>query len=80
MAWDRLTYPETLGGMEFRDFHNFNMATMAKQGWNIMTRPHTLVAKIYKARYFPNTSFFLIHNLGIILAMHGVAFGNLAKY
>ncbi|WJX64847.1 hypothetical protein P8452_49580 [Trifolium repens] len=24
---------------------------IAKQGWNIITKPHTLVAKIYKARW-----------------------------
>ncbi|WJX92416.1 hypothetical protein P8452_74062 [Trifolium repens] len=24
---------------------------IAKQGWNIMTKPHTLVARIYKARW-----------------------------
>jgi hypothetical protein len=61
MAWDRLAYPKVMGGMKFRDFHNFNLAMVAKQGWNIMTRPHTLVAKIYKARYFPNTSLFDSH-------------------
>jgi hypothetical protein len=31
---------------------------IAKQGWNTMTKPHTLVAKLYKARYFPNSSLF----------------------
>jgi hypothetical protein len=44
--------------MGFRDLHYFNLAMIAKQGWNIMTKPHTLVAKLYKARYFPNSSFF----------------------
>ncbi|KAK2444482.1 hypothetical protein QL285_015507 [Trifolium repens] len=44
--------------MGFRDLHNFNLALIAKQGWNIMTKPHSLVAKIYKARYFPNSSYF----------------------
>jgi hypothetical protein len=31
---------------------------IAKQGWNIMTKPHSLVAQIYKARYFPKSSLF----------------------
>jgi hypothetical protein len=53
-----MTHPKDIGGMGFRDLHYFNLAMIAKQGWNIMTRPHTLVAKIYKARYFPNSSFF----------------------
>jgi hypothetical protein len=58
LAWDRMTYPKAQGGMGFRDLHAFNLAMIAKQGWNIMTKPHTLVAKLYKARYFLNSSFF----------------------
>jgi hypothetical protein len=58
LAWDRLSYPKNQGGMGFRDLHNFNLAMIAKQGWNIMTKPHTLVARLYKSRYFPNSSFF----------------------
>jgi hypothetical protein len=58
LAWDRMTYPKAVGGMGFRDLHGFNLAMIAKQGWNIMTKPHSLVAKLYKARYFPNSSLF----------------------
>jgi hypothetical protein len=58
LAWDRMTVPKACGGMGFRDFHSFNLAMVAKQGWNIMTKPHTLVAQIYKARYFPKSSLF----------------------
>jgi hypothetical protein len=53
-----MTQPKAQGGMGFRDLHAFNLAMIAKQGWNIMTKPHTLVAKLYKARYFPNSSLF----------------------
>ncbi|XP_045802382.1 uncharacterized protein LOC123895962 [Trifolium pratense] len=42
--------------MGFRDLHAFNLAMIAKQAWNIMTKPHSLVARLYKARYFPNSS------------------------
>jgi hypothetical protein len=58
LAWDRMTLPKKQGGMGFRDLQAFNLAMIAKQGWNILTKPHTLVAKLYKARYFPNSSFF----------------------
>jgi hypothetical protein len=58
LAWDRMTYPKALGGMGFRDLHSFNLAMIAKQGWNIMTKPQTLVARLFKARYFPNSSLF----------------------
>jgi ribonuclease HI len=58
LAWDRMTHPKSQGGLGFRDLHTFNLAMIAKQGWNIMTNPHSLMAKVYKARYFPNSSFF----------------------
>jgi hypothetical protein len=58
LAWDRMTHPKSQGRMGFRDLHAFNLAMIAKQRWNILTKPHTLVAKLYKARYFLNSSFF----------------------
>ncbi|PNX73684.1 ribonuclease H [Trifolium pratense] len=58
LAWDRMTHSKAEGGMGFRDLHSFNLAMIAKQGWNIMTKPNTLLAKLYKARYFPNSSLF----------------------
>jgi hypothetical protein len=58
LAWDRMSYPKEFGGLGFRDLHLFNLAMVAKQGWNFMMKPNTLVAKVYKARYFPKTSFF----------------------
>ncbi|XP_058755137.1 uncharacterized protein LOC131628302 [Vicia villosa] len=33
------------------------MAMVAKQGWNMLASPNSLVAKIFKARYFPHSSF-----------------------
>jgi hypothetical protein len=50
--------PKNQGGMGFCDLRAFNLAMIAAQEWNIMTKPHTLVAKIYKAKYFPNSSLF----------------------
>jgi hypothetical protein len=63
LAWDKLACPKEDGGLGFRDFHSFNMAMVAKQGWNFMHHPSSLVARIYKARYFPRTSF-LESNIG----------------
>jgi hypothetical protein len=34
------------------------VAMVAKQCWNFLTKPNSLVAKVYKARYFPNSSIF----------------------
>jgi hypothetical protein len=36
---------------------------VAKKGWNLMCNPTSLVARVYKARYFPQTSL-LESNLG----------------
>jgi hypothetical protein len=58
LAWERMTGSKSEGGLGFRNFKAFNMAMVAKQGWHIMMNQNTLVARIFKARYFPNSSFF----------------------
>lgn len=60
MAWlacDRMCFPKKQGGMGFRDLRAFNMALLAKQGWRLMSNPESLVARVFKARYFPNGIF-----------------------
>ncbi|PNX86022.1 ribonuclease H, partial [Trifolium pratense] len=51
LAWDRLARPKSEGGLGFRNFQAFNMSMVAKQAWNFVAKPHTLVARIYKARW-----------------------------
>ncbi|KAK2360556.1 hypothetical protein QL285_085815 [Trifolium repens] len=63
LAWDKLACPKDEGGLGFRDFQSFNMAMVAKQGWNLMNKPSTLVSRVFKARYFPHSSF-LESNIG----------------
>ena len=41
------------GGMGFCNLQAFNLAIFAKQGWRIFHNPNSLVAQVYKARYFP---------------------------
>ena len=43
--------------MGFRDMPAFNKALIAKQGWRIITSPSSLMARILKAKYFPNSNF-----------------------
>lgn len=39
--------------MGFKDLFLFNKALLAKQVWCILTSPNCLLAKVFKARYFP---------------------------
>ena len=41
----------------FRDIESFNLAKFVKQGWRLLQHPHSLVSRIFKAKYFPNTNF-----------------------
>ncbi|XP_019189682.1 PREDICTED: uncharacterized protein LOC109184096 [Ipomoea nil] len=58
LAWDRMCKPKKHGGMGFKRLHEFNLALLAKQGWRLLTNPTSLMARVFKARYFPTTSFY----------------------
>lgn len=49
--------PKERGGLGFRDLHAFNLALLAKQGWRVLENPESLISRMYKARYFPNSTF-----------------------
>ncbi|KAM6593604.1 hypothetical protein CsatA_001307 [Cannabis sativa] len=57
MSWDRLATPKEEGGMGFRHLHDFNLAMLPKQGWQLLCKPDSLAGRIYKAKYFPNSDF-----------------------
>ena len=39
--------------MGFRNLQPFNLALLAKQGWQILSNPNSLMARVYKAKCFP---------------------------
>lgn len=49
MCWDRMCIS--------RHIHDFNIALLGKQGWRLMCNPESLVARVYKAKYYPRSSF-----------------------
>uniref|UniRef100_A0A2N9GLQ5 Reverse transcriptase zinc-binding domain-containing protein n=1 Tax=Fagus sylvatica TaxID=28930 RepID=A0A2N9GLQ5_FAGSY len=57
LKWDKLCAPKSDGGLGFQNLHLFNTALLAKQSWRLLTNPHSLFFRIFKARYFPQCSF-----------------------
>lgn len=59
----KLSKHKHAGGMGFRNFRDFNIAMLGKQVWRLLSNPNSLVARLYKAKYFPNSDL-LQANLG----------------
>ena len=57
LSWDKLSVHKVHGGMGFKDLLAFNLAMLGKQGWRFQTEPDSLVARLFKARYFPTRSY-----------------------
>jgi hypothetical protein len=57
VSWKKMCRNKNHGGLGFRDTWAFNEALLAKQGWRLITQPESLVAKVYKAKYYPKCSF-----------------------
>ena len=57
LSWEKLTRPKLEGGMGFKDLRQFNLATLAKQGWRLMQDQESLLFECLKARYFPRCHF-----------------------
>jgi hypothetical protein len=63
MSWQKLGWKKEIGGMGFRELDSFNMAMLAKQGWRLLKFPDSFVARVFKEKYYPKSSF-LLSSLG----------------
>lgn len=55
--WKALNKPKKLGRMGYRTLREFNLSLLGKQTWRFIQQPHSLVSKVYKAKYFPKVSY-----------------------
>ncbi|CAH9077124.1 unnamed protein product [Cuscuta epithymum] len=55
--WESLCRPKKAGGLGFRRVRDFNLAMLAKQAWRLITDTGSLVSRVFKARYYPGSSF-----------------------
>ncbi|XP_010468816.1 PREDICTED: uncharacterized protein LOC104748941 [Camelina sativa] len=55
VAWDRLCKDKSEGGLGFRALEQFNDAMLAKQYWQLIHYPSSLMARVLRGRYFWNS-------------------------
>ncbi|KAL8119408.1 hypothetical protein AgCh_016796 [Apium graveolens] len=57
MSWERMTKHKYSGGLGFRCLRDSNIAMLGKQCWRLITNQESLVAQVYKAKYYPDRDF-----------------------
>lgn len=56
MCWGKMGLGKASRGMGFRDLSCFNRALLAKQCWRLWKNPDNLVARLMRAKYYPDGS------------------------
>lgn len=55
IRWDGLSMSKCKGGLAFRNLYGYNVALMAKHVWKFIYNPQSLVSRLFKAKYFPDS-------------------------
>ncbi|XP_043699840.1 uncharacterized protein LOC122650494 [Telopea speciosissima] len=58
ISWKKMSSPKFAGGLGFRPARVQNVALLCRLGWRLLTEPHSVWARVLKARYYPSTSLF----------------------
>ena len=53
---NKICYPKSWGRLGLKKFNLINQAMLTKQYWRISRNPNSLVARTFKAKYFPRGS------------------------
>ena len=56
LHWDKICLNRREGGIGYKKFSIINQSMLAKQFWTISHNPESLLAKTFKAKYFPRCS------------------------
>lgn len=57
LSWEKMTTRKEDGGLGFRDLYSFNLLLLGKQGWKFLSSPDALMARVFKAKYYPRRDF-----------------------
>ena len=79
VKWDKLCEAKEVGGLGFKEIEKFKDALLAKQVWHMINNPDSLCHRVFKARFFPESSILEVRdsNCGLyawksILSAHDV--------
>lgn len=56
-TWDKMCVMNEAGGLGFRQFKNFNISTLAMQGWRLIINDNPLVSTCIRAKYISDRNF-----------------------
>lgn len=57
ISQDKLCFLKSKASLGFTNFYAFNHALLAKQAWQMITNPDSLLARVLTTKYFPSSSF-----------------------
>lgn len=56
-SWEKMCWPKSEEGLNFRDLYAFNLALLAKQGWRLLHNLDSLVGRVLKAKCYPDDNY-----------------------